>query len=45
MVFGTDVSGIVLASPISVLEGLHTKQAVKPFFLANARSDAQPVLA
>jgi hypothetical protein len=34
-----------LASPVSVLEGLHTKQAVRPLFLAATKSEAQPVFA
>ena len=45
MVFGSADIGSGLAPPVSVLEGLHTKQAVKPFFLAVARSEAQPVFA
>lgn len=43
--FDSDHSGISSALPVSLLEGLHTKQAVKPLFLATARSEAQPVLA
>tara|TARA_R110002012_G_scaffold86322_2_gene214655 strand:- start:195261 stop:195419 length:159 start_codon:yes stop_codon:yes gene_type:complete len=42
--FGSDVSGIGLASLVSVLEDSHTRQAVKPIFLAAARSEAQPVM-
>ena len=34
-----------LASPVSVLEGLHTKQAVNPIFFASVSVAAQPVLA
>tara|TARA_R110002012_G_scaffold275263_1_gene461824 strand:+ start:4660 stop:4875 length:216 start_codon:yes stop_codon:yes gene_type:complete len=33
------------AFPASLLEGLQTKQAVRPLFLAAERSEAQPVLA
>ena len=34
-----------LASPASLLEGLHTKQAVSPFFFASVSVAAQPVFA
>ena len=43
--FGPADKGSGLASPVSVLEGLHTKQAVRPFFLAWVRVAAQPVFA